>query len=322
MPEIHFSIFSFTSGKFFRVWMRNRTFSAFVIANIIKSLLYLTFYALTARGYDVILIHRRITPLFPAFFNRLFSWSKVPIIYDMDDAIFTEYNIVEVLRAARVVTVGNRYLERYVRSVAPDAQVLVLPTVVDTHFYQPALHKENAKVRVGWIGTGASFKRYMQPMLAQITALCLKQDAEFWVIASRDVQEVVEQHGANFSEWSLEGYLETLQKLDIGIMPLIDDDYVRGKCAFKLIEYGAVGIASVGTRIGANEEVIDDGITGFLASSDAEFLFQVRTLIRDPDLRQTMGRAARERVVKHYSIEKQVEVMREIFQRVASKGQS
>lgn len=318
MDGLKFYKYNFMEGDFYREWMRTRKLSLKIVLHMAVSTWKLSTCLIQIKKFDVVFVHRRVSPLFSGFFNQWLLRSRIPIIFDMDDAVFTEYNIDDLLRGSKAVSVGNRYLSNYVHKLAPDVETLIVPTVVDINRYLPRKEKNQGRVVVGWIGTGASFKSYLLPYLEEVTQTCQALGAVFQVIASKEVRNEVEEGGAEFVEWSLNQSLTQLQNFDIGIMPLKDDTYVRGKCAFKLIEYGAIGIASVGSNIGSNSEVLEQGVTGFLAESKSEFLNYLRTLIENQSLRESMGKAARKRIVEFYSLEKQVLVLKNLFEKVAS----
>ena len=118
----------------------------------------------------------------------------------------------------------------------------------------------------------------------------------------------VEQYG-----WSLETEVDLLANFDIGLMPLPDDPWTRGKGGYKLLQYGAVGLPVVASPVGVNREIVVDGVTGFLAESDTEWVDALARLIDDPDLRQTMGQAGRDRMVEHYSLTRSIQALIEIL---------
>lgn len=290
-----------------------------VLAGIVDGFLRRWLEARYAKGrYDAIYIHRQAFPLFQKQLDQLFIRTGVPLIFDMDDAVFTEYPIDHLLERCAAVTVGNDYLADYVRRVAPQVPVTVVPTTVNLEQYGLRRPLVNAAPVVGWIGTASTFNRYLLPVLPQLVAVTQQNGGEFRVIASPNVREQVEAVGGVFVPWSLEDEIAQLQQFDIGVMPLHDDEYVRGKCAFKLIQYGAVGMASVGTDIGANREVVADGQSGYLTTSTEEMQARLHELLQSPALRMRFGTEARRIVEQRFSLQSQIAVMAELFQ--AAKG--
>lgn len=275
------------------------------------------------RGYDAIYIQRQAFPLFHRQMDKLFINSSIPIIFDMDDAVFTEYHIDHLLRASTAVTVGNSFLAQYVRGVAPEVPITLIPTTVDLDSYSVAPPKiAKQPLIVGWIGTSSTFHRYLLPVLPALVETTKRYSGEFKVVASPDVKTAVVDAGAIFVPWSLSTEVQQIQSFDVGMMPLHDDEYVRGKCAFKLIQYGAVGLPSVGTDIGANREVVEHGVTGLLSETPEDMQKQLESLLSSADLRQKMGLAARQRVEERFSLQSQVGVMAEVFRQAVAGGKS
>lgn len=287
-----------------------------VLLGIIDGFLSRMILVLIARKrYDLIFIHRQAFPLFQRFLDPLFIRIGLPIVFDMDDAVFTEYPINHLLRASAAVTAGNDYLARYVHQAAPGVPVTVVPTTVNLERYRirPAPETGISNLVVGWIGTASTFTRYLLPVLPGLVEVTQAHGAQFRVIASQDVQEQAEAIGAVFVPWTLDSEIEQLQQFDIGVMPLQDDEYVRGKCAFKLIQYGAIGIPQLGTDIGANREVIADAESGYLSDSAHEMQRQLAVLLESTALRQKFGQAARKIVEDRFSLQSQAQVLATIF---------
>ncbi|WP_216320887.1 glycosyltransferase family 4 protein [Deinococcus aestuarii] len=304
-----------TRAMYFR-WMHRRVLDPPMLARLLGRALRRVADLLGARGHDAVWIHRQCAPALHRVFDGVAVRAGPKLIFDMDDAVFTEYSIDGLLRHCDAATVGNSYLAAYVRCVSARTEAVVVPTVVDPLVYRPVAHPAPARPVVGWIGTGASFRHYLLPVLPGIAETCRENGADLLVIASPDVRPAVEEAGGRFAAWGLDSYIGALRGVDIGLMPLLDDAYVRGKCAFKLIEYGALGIPSVATDLGANRDVVVDGVTGFLAASDEQFRARLAQLIRDPGLRASLGGRARARVLDHYSLEAQAQAVAGLMRRV------
>ncbi|WP_407542125.1 glycosyltransferase family 4 protein (plasmid) [Deinococcus radiomollis] len=272
------------------------------------------------RRYDLLYIHRQTAPSQHAYFDKLFLQTGLPIVFDMDDAVFSQYSITSLLQGSVAATVGNRHLAEYVGLSAPSTTVTIIPTVVDTRYYtvRPAL-KPKARPVVGWIGTGSTFRRYLLPVLPGLVRVCREAGAEFRVIASTDVRQQTVMAGAAYVPWSLLTEVQELQSFDIGVMPLSDDEFVRGKCAFKLIQYGAVGIPSVGTDIGANGDVIRHGVTGYLAPDAQNFEQRLAALLSSDDLGRSMGLAARRLIEEQFSLHSQTGRMAQVLHEAAGR---
>lgn len=310
---IHLDIRPFLTPEAFRLRMSGSPKHPLVVARVAVATGERVAQLRRARGrYDLILVHRQPGPLAHERFNQLVLRAGLPIVFDMDDAVFAEYPIDSLLRGSVAATVGNEHLAEYVRLTSPSTEVTVIPTVIDTGKYVPAPRLPGPPI-VGWIGTSSTFTRYLSPYLSGIMRVCREHGAQFRVIASPDVRGRVEAAGALFVPWSLNTEISELQRFDIGLMPLLDDEFVRGKCAFKLIEYGAVGRPSVGSDIGANREVIEHGVTGYLSQSPAELEARLADLLRSPDLGLNLGVAARQVIEARFSLASQVKVMERVF---------
>lgn len=280
--------------------------------------------AATARFiYDGIYIHRQAFPLFHRYFDQLIIKSGLPIIFDMDDAVFTEYPIDHLLERCSAITVGNNFLAEYARKKAPNVPVTVVPTALDLDIYtlRDGNELSNGYPIIGWIGTESTFERYLLPVLPALVKATQQGGGEFRVIGDPRSQSRAEAVGAVFIPWKLETELAELKRFDVGVMPLRDDEYVRGKCAFKLIQYGAVGIPSIGTNIGANSEVISEGVSGYLTDTNQQMEERIAELLGSRELRLQMGVAARQIIEERFSLQSQVNTMAEVFKEaVLRKG--
>ena len=267
---------------------------------------------------DVIILSREFMPSGRAWAHWLFSkLVRVPIIYDFDDAVFTTFPIDDLLRVSIAIIPGNQFLADYAKQINPKARVLVIPTVVDTNYYQPQpnLHSSSPVV-VGWIGTESTYNRYLAPKLDFLVVVAKRFKAVVHVIGPVTIRDDVTCKGALFLEWSLSTEREHMAAFHVGVMPLFDDRYTKGKCAFKIIEYGAFGIPSVASSVGANLDVVVQGETGFLVDSDLEWQDALKKLLTNPELRATMGAKARDRIVSRYSLDSQVSIWADLIRTV------
>lgn len=269
-----------------------------------KRLTYLPRMVQLALSQDVLYVQKRV---FPRLILRLLYWLNPHIVFDLDDAIFLRQArrplTDSALRSAAIVVAGNEYLAAYARRL--NKQVVVIPTVVDTARYVPPLgrrHPGEDRVVIGWIGYDPNWgdltplkpvfdwlgKRYGQRVVLR-TVGCrpLEMDTSLCT---------------EFVPWTLEGSRSALQEFDIGIMPLKDTDWNRGKCGLKLIQYMAVGAAAVASPVGVNQDIVRDGETGYLATATGEWRERLVRVIEDEALRLSMGCAARKRVEQRYSV--------------------
>lgn len=275
------------------------------------------------KKYDVIFVYRAAAMVGPAILERLMKLSGRPIILDFDDAIFMPHTAEanrlfswlkfagktgSICRLSTSVTVGNEWLADYARKYNP--KTFVVPTSIDTDAYQPIEKEKHNKVIVGW--TGSSTSQYHLEMFEPTLAKLLeKQDVEIRVISNREPAFKTVPY--TWREWSPETEIREIGSLDIGIMPNPDDEWSKGKCALKALQYMSMAIPTICSDIGANREVIQNGKNGFLAATESDWLEQLEKLILDEKLRRQMGQAARDTVVEKYSMTKCAELFKNVI---------
>jgi glycosyltransferase involved in cell wall biosynthesis len=270
---------------------------------------------LMSRGrYDAFFVYREAYPFGPALFEALLS-RTAPIIYDFDDAIFlpnsSEANrfveslkypqkVPAIIRRSAAVLAGNEYLASYARQYNP--AVTVLPTCVDTTVWAPRATPRPAGARlvIGWIGTPTT-AAYMKSLGASLARLASRHDFELRVSGSGEPLDFPGVKTVN-EPWSLERDVELFNTCDIGVYPLTDDEWAKGKCGFKAIQFMACGVPVVAAAVGVNKEIIEDGVNGFLASSDAEWDEKIGRLLSDADLRRRFADAGRKTIEQRYSL--------------------
>lgn len=264
--------------------------------------------------YDFVFIHREAAPVGPPFIEWWISHvARKKIIYDFDDAIWlkmaSESNpyagllkwpgkVKHICRYAYKVSVGNEFLAAYAKQY--NANVLVVPTVVDTDklHNQIKLHQSH-NLTIGWTGTFTNFL-YPQSLLPVIKQLQLRNHFRFLIIADRD--PLFKECSYEFLPWNKSSEIRDLLQFDIGLMPLFDTEVAKGKCAFKAIQYMALGIPAVVSNVGANVEVVDNGFNGFICNNDEEWQAALQKLLEDELLRAAMGKRARQKIVDQYSV--------------------
>lgn len=283
----------------------------------------------TARQFDFVFIHREATPIGPPLIEFVLARIlRKRIIYDFDDAIWLtdragenalqrvikwRSKVKHICRWSYRVSCGNAYLSEYATRLNP--RVICNPTTIDTK----ALHvpadtpKSNDSIVIGWTGSHSTLKylHLIEGVLARLAAQC--SNIRIRVIADQNPELAIP--GFEFCRWNKESEIADLMAIDIGIMPLPDDDWSRGKCGFKQLQYMALEIPGVASAVGANLSIIDHGVNGFLASSDAEWYEYLGTLIRDSDLRRKIGKAGREKVHQAFSVTSNAELFLGLFSR-------
>jgi glycosyltransferase involved in cell wall biosynthesis len=251
-------------------------------------------------------------------------------VADYDDAVFHRYDahwsrlvrwllggkIDAVMRRADCVTAGNSYLARRALD-AGATDVQLLPTVVDLDRYpSPPAMKTGAEVVIGWIGSPAT-AHYLAPLREVLAALASRHRVRCVAIGARPDQVA----GTPFESrpWAEDTEVDMLRELDIGIMPLPDAPWERGKCGYKLIQYMACSLPVIASPVGVNVEIVDGGVNGELAGTDQEWEQSLERLVGDATLRQRMGRAGRRRVEERYSLQSRVAELASIFVRLSSR---
>jgi glycosyltransferase involved in cell wall biosynthesis len=202
---------------------------------------------------------------------------------------------------AACVTVGNRYIKKRAEA-AGASRIELVPTVVDTQKY--GIRFENHRrecLHIGWIGTPKTWKGSAQPVYEILAGTIQSAGATFRAIGAS--MEPYSAYGFESVPWTEDDEVALIQSLDVGIMPLQDDPWTQGKCGYKLIQYMACGLPVIASPIGVNTEIVQHGVNGFLAKTEAEWCYFVEKLLSEPELREKMGAAGRRLVQQCYSLD-------------------
>lgn len=268
--------------------------------------------------YDFIFIHREATPAGPPIIEWLIAKVfRKKIIYDFDDAIWltdktTESRIEKILRWRSKVSLickwsykvscGNNYLADYARQF--NNNVIVNPTTIDTlHVHNADLYPRplsNSLTVIGWTGSYSTLK-YLKQIEKVLKNIATKYpEVRFIVIADKhpdlDVKNLM------YKQWTKESEIADLALADIGVMPLPDDVWAKGKCGFKALQYLALKIPAVVSPVGVNSTIVEHGIHGYCCTTEQEWFDALEKLILDHQLRKKMGELGREKVITHYSV--------------------
>ncbi|HWC72558.1 MAG TPA: glycosyltransferase family 4 protein [Gemmatimonadales bacterium] len=269
-------------------------------------------HVLSAFRYDLLWIEYELFPWLPAWFERVLSRMGVPYVVDYDDAIFHRYDshrhpfvrrlfggkIDRVMRGARLVMAGSDYLSEHAQR-AGARRVEWVPTVVDLNRYQVPTPAPDRPYTVGWIGQPLTTP-YLQLVRDALAELGRENSMRVTLVGSGPV--TWDQVAVDIRPWSESTEVAELQQFDVGIMPLPDAAWERGKCGYKLIQYMACGRPVVASPVGASRRIVDHGVNGFLAANTAEWVQALRAL-RDPALRTRMGIAGRAKVEQEYCVQ-------------------
>jgi len=268
---------------------------------------------INTKKIDLIWIEYEIFPWLPAIAEKLLSYWKLPYIVDYDDAIFHRYDINSnsliriilgrkidiIMRESTFVLAGNSYLADRAKK-AGARRVRYLPTVIDLERYVIKKKEKSKKFTIGWIGS-PSTSPYLQEIQPALAKLCEEENTDLTLVGTSS--DYIEGVPTKYQAWSETTEVEHIQCFDVGIMPLPDTLWSRGKCGYKLIQYMACGIPVVASNIGANRDIIDEGTNGFLASTTDEWIECVKRLRNDFSLRKRLGKNGREKVEKEYCLQ-------------------
>ena len=270
---------------------------------------------LVAKKPDLIWVEKESFPWLPWPIERAILPRSVPLVSDYDDAVFHRYDchknapvklllgrkIDGVMAHSNLVMAGNQYLADRA-DLAGAQHVEIVPTVVDMEAYSTEHYQSHdGYPRIGWIGSPSTWRDYMAPMMPMLASVATKQGAIIRAVGA-------EHTAQSFSKletipWSEETEVTMIQGMDIGLMPLDDSPWARGKCGYKLIQYMACGLPVVASPVGVNSEIVEHGVNGFLAETEEDWSKALETLLGDAALRQRMGAAGRKKVEQNYSLQ-------------------
>ena len=279
------------------------------------------------RDYDLVYILREAALLGPPVFERLIHQRRVPIVFDFDDAVFVSYKSPSngylsylkfasktktICRIASHVMVGNPYLAEYARQV--NDHVTVIPTTIDTERYRVQPPKDSSgPVVIGWTGSHSTVQ-HLDTLRGALKKLAERESFRLRVIGTPKYECTPVDVEA--MSWRANTELEDLSAIDIGVMPLPDDRWSKGKCGLKALQFMALGIPTVCSPVGVNSDIIQDDENGFLAGTEDEWVDKLSRLIRSHELRQRLGQAGRATVEQKYSAITQTPRVYEIFKSV------
>lgn len=257
----------------------------------------------STRDADVIWISRDLVQGYETFERLL----KRPRIMDVDDAIwlslpFGRITMPHIARGMDGIVAGNDYLAEYYSRYCKD--VHVVPTAIDLDRYRVRKTPESEPDRfvIGWTGLACNYKffKIISPALKQF--LTDHERAELLLVSNRDwKQNVLPADRIKFIPWSMENEALVLHSMSVGIMPLIDDKWTKGKCSFKMLQYMAAGLPVITSPVGMNAQVLDKGDIGFSVVTSEQWYDALETLYKSWSLQKQMGIAGRKVVEEFFS---------------------
>lgn len=267
-----------------------------------------------AHQFDIIFIHREAFLTAGAYFEKKLKKSGAKIIFDFDDAIWlpnvsyrnkrlkrlkNPSKTSDIIVLADMVFAGNSYLANYAEQFNP--RVKLIPTTIDTDYHKPIEQNGNGKITIGWTGSHTTLK-YLTEILPVFEKLKSKYHDKIDFLIICDHEWKSEGFEYRFLKWNRKEEIEQLNKIDIGIMPLVDDEWSKGKCGFKALQYMAIGKPTVVSPVGVNTEIVKEGENGYLANSEAEWFDKLSQLIENEQLRKELGANARKFIFENFSV--------------------
>jgi glycosyltransferase involved in cell wall biosynthesis len=263
---------------------------------------------LSKNKHDLLIVHCELFPFMPGWIESFFL--RKPYIYDFDDAFYLKYNkgkykflkpflgskFKKIIKNAALVTAGNKNLANF--AMKYNNNVLVLPSVVDTKIYQAQERAPNNIFTLGWIGS-PSTAIYLNQLKKPLSLLGQKISIRLLVIGAE--APAIENISVESIPWSLKDEVKLINQFDVGLMPLIDDEWSRGKCGYKLIQCMACGVCVIASPVGSNTDVVNDKC-GLLAESDDDWYDAILMLSQNPNLRKYLGSASIKHISKNYSL--------------------
>jgi len=325
---IHYCLRPFIDSRFYRILYspgNNFKKGIYFLASCIRRLSDI----FKAIKYDIIFVHIEAFPFGSPLFELIFRAMGKPIVFDFEDAIYLastdKRNILKWLRSpgkfylnlrlSAHVMVCNNYLREKLLSYNPD--ITVIPTAINTDKFKLKADKpQKGDILIGWIGSHTTL-----PCLKQIIPVLQKLSKKYKftlkVVGGGSDLEIQGIKVIN-EKWALEKDVENFQSLDIGVYPLPDNEWSMAKTPFKTIQYMSVGVPTVASRVGGNKEIIEDGVNGFVASSEEEWIEKLSLMIEKPELRRRLGAAGRKTVEERYSLAvnapKFLEVLKKVYE--------
>lgn len=309
-------------SKYFNFSFRNRVVSvcSFGLLSLIKSIVRILQIPVVLFA-DVVFIQRELLPYNIIFLERFVRVFNKNIIFDLDDSIFLykeeitssigryitqKDTIAETIRMSRKVICGNSYLAEYAKEY--NRNIVVIPTVLDAEKYVPAVKIDNEEHSfvIGWMGTSGNLKYLLslQSVFSEIHEkypnVILRIVTDKFLFQEEFSQAILTE----FKKWSTTDEVVDLQGFDLGLMPLFDDKWTRGKCGFKILQYMATGVPVIASAVGANKEIIQNKKNGFLVSTHEEWKERIIEIIENKDdINERLSLEGRKRIEEKYSIQ-------------------
>jgi glycosyltransferase involved in cell wall biosynthesis len=308
-------------NKYLDKLYNNRLKFPYALVSYVKRFIFL----FSIKKTDLLIIEKELFPYFPPIFEYFLSVFNYRYIVDYDDAVFHNYDnsqyflirmflknkIPKVMKYASHVIVGSEYIKKFAlnRGIT---NVTKIPTVIDKdkYFFEP---KHSEGLIIGWIGTPYT-SMFLNKIMPILETLFKKYQAKTVLVGAHKhdfLSEFVE-----CLNWDELTEVSKIQKFDIGIMPLNDGKFEKGKCGYKLIQYMACGIPVVASGVGENHIIVDSGVNGFIANSNQEWFNFLEKLIKNKNLRYDFGQNGIKKVNNFYTLDSQINKIVRIINQV------
>lgn len=289
------------------------------LANLLKS-----------RTFDLLWVEKELIPWFPVTIEELLKAHDTPCVVDYDDAVFHRYDmhpnlflrtflghkIDKVMQHATLVVAGNEYLaKRAIKAGAPSVEYL--PSVVDVGQYAVKQPTSNSIFRIGWIGSPVTAP-YLN-LISEAVSILNREAKIKLILVGAGSHPISSEIPTEMINWNEDIELNISQKFDVGIMPLVDGPFERGKCGYKLIQYMAGGLPVVASPVGVNQQIVEKDLNGYLANSVNDWLIALRTLRDHPQKRIAMGMAGRQKAENIYNLQVTAPKLLDFLNRAATK---
>ena len=297
-----------------------------VLKQIIKAYIRRFFVLGKVFKYDKVVIEKELFPYLPTWIEHSLKKLNIQYIVDYDDAIFHNYDknrnsivhfflkhkIDKVMKYSQYVIVGNSYLkEKAVSSGVKNIQII--PTVIDLNRYSVKDKCNEGNIVIGWIGTNSTIK-YVKKIVPVLEKLIANYNVRIHIVGAGESLELGENE--IHIKWSEDSEVQSILTFDIGIMPLDDGDWEKGKCGYKLIQYMACAIPVVASAVGANKDIVEHGLNGFLVSEFNDWYTYMEQYIQNAALRKQHGQQGRFLVENKYCVQKQLNQYINVFKSV------
>ncbi len=270
---------------------------------------------LSSDEYDIVFVQREAFMTGSVFFEKGFAKRKTKLVFDFDDAIWhhdvSDANrkfgwLKDASKTGRIIAMsdlviaGNQYLADY--AAQWNSNVVIIPTTINTDEYQsvPHIHSDN-RICIGWSGSITTI-RYFDYAVPFFLELKEKYGDKIYFKVIGDGNYRNKELGIVGVPWTKVDELKELAEIDIGIMPMPDDEWSKGKCGLKGLQYMALEIATVMSPVGVNSNIIEDGVNGFLASTHQEWVDKISILVENNETRKRLAKEGRITVVRDYSV--------------------